>query len=229
MDFMGIGTLLSGVGGLFGATRKREKPRDTALEQLRGAFTAADEAGLHRLAVAGSPAGYSPAPSYAAEGLMNAGQAIARYGEYREGRKLARKNEELVDAQIAEVRSRTVLNEANARRALMVPQPGLGGAMPAIARAFDNTARGKERPVSIEPERDMPATQTVTFGDQTGRGLNPEAFEVGISELLTGLAIYGPQWLLDRMGVDFNSNRSGGRQAQGRRPGAKPNEPGYRR
>lgn len=190
-----LGPVTTALGGLLGP--KNPSPKQQAYGSLKGAFKAADEAGIHRLAVAGSPAGYSPAPSSAAEGIMAAGQQISnQVGSKKEG--------QLIDAQIEEARSRTMLNQANTRRALMGPQPNLGqvstraqNIVDSDRTAFDNTATGRNRRVVVDPERDLPATQTVTLGNMTGRGLNPEAFEIGLSELIAGAMIYGPQWAAD--------------------------------
>lgn len=116
-----IGTgfeLIGGAKQLFG--RGEPGPAAQSYQSLKGAFRAADEAGLHRSLVAGSPAGYSPAPMSQAQGLLNAGSML------RAGRP-SQLEKELVNAQIEEARSRTILNNANTRRALMGPQPGLGG------------------------------------------------------------------------------------------------------
>lgn len=167
--------------------------RGQAYDQLMGAFKAADDAGIHRLAVAGSPAGYSPAPSNAAEGLMAAGRAL--------GNGPSKKEEQLLDAQIAETRSRTMLNEANYKRALSGPQAGLGGArnIDPLAAALDAAAGGGPRGVRNEPEPNLPARQKVTLGNNDAVGPNPEAFEIGISELVAGGLIYGPQWLANAL------------------------------
>lgn len=165
-------------------------PGRQSYDQLMGAFRAADQAGLHRLAVAGSPAGYSPAPMSEAQGLMAAGASLRN--------RPSAKEKELLDAQIEEARSRTILNQANARRAVMGPQPGLGGVSGStgnLLAALDAAAGGGTRGVRNEPEAQLPARQRVTLGNLTGVGPNSEAFEVGVSELIAGMLIYGPQWL----------------------------------
>lgn len=227
-----IGTALNVAGGiknLFGSGGPG--PKGQAYGSLKGAFKAADEFGLHRLSVAGSPSGYSPVPTSESEGLLQAGQALRQLDQDRKDAGLRRKEEALIDAQIEEARSRTLLNQVNAKRSFSGPQPGLGGATPPARIAFDRLANGGDRKVSGEPERDYPATQTVTLGEETARGPNPEAFEVGISELLAGALIYGPQWLYGALGGgSLDSNRSGtGNQVKpGRRNGPGPNQPGYR-
>ena len=133
---------------------------------------------------------------------MAAGQQIAASsGNKKQG--------QLIDAQIEEARSRTMLNNANTKRALVGPQPNLGGPSVLTSRpeAFDRTAEGGPRPVVVEPGRDVPATQQVTIGNRTGRGLNPDAFEVGISELIAGMLQYGPQWLFGAAD-DFGQSRT---------------------
>lgn len=164
-------------------------PYQQSYAQLKGAFRAADEAGLHRLAVAGSPAGYSPAPSSAAEGLLQAGAQL-RAGP-------SAKEKELIDAQIEEARSRTALNNANARRAFLGPQPGLGGYSPRLADIVSahRDRLGGPRGVRVEPEADVPMFGTSTIGDDTMVMPSEESFSVGIDELLAGALIYGPQWL----------------------------------
>lgn len=228
LETIGAGLeIAGGLKNLFG--KSGPSPWEQSFNSLKGAFEAADQFGIHRLAVAGSPAGYSPVPSMAAEGAMQAGQALTDYAQSKGDKSIQRKQEQLVDAQIQEARSRTILNQANARRAVSGPQPGLGQATNRIAEALDRLPDGGPRGVRDEPQPNLPARQKVTIGDKTAVGPNPEAFEVGISELIAGALIYGPQWLYDQMGGgSLDSNRSGGKPAQGKRPGAKPWQPGYR-
>lgn len=207
-----IGSVLSGLGSAFG--KDGPGPQQQAFGTLKGAIAAADKYGLHRSTVAGSPAGYSPVPSGQAEGLMRASQVLREANQGRGDRKIRQKENELIDAQIEEARSRTILNEANARRAMSGPQPGLGGAAPRLQRvveAFDQPYRGGTRGVRTEPEGDLPATQTVTLGPYGARGPFAEAFEVGISELIAGGLIYGPQWLAGAL-------KDASREAQRRTP-----------
>lgn len=212
---MGLGSIFKKVGGaiiggltgnplatigtgleLLGGAKKvfdgdGPNPNQQAYGQLKGAFRAADEAGLHRLAVAGSPAGYSPVPSQAADGLMQAGQALRSQSN-------AKKEAELLDAQIEEARSRTALNNANAKRAFLGPQPGLGGFTGSRISDIVSAHRdrlGGPRGVKVEPERDVPLTGSVGMGDTTVVSPSEDAFSVGLDELIAGALIYGPQWL----------------------------------
>lgn len=212
---MGLGSIFKKVGGaivggltgnplatigtgleLLGAGKKvfggdGPGPQAQSYQQLKGAFRAADEAGLHRLAVAGSPAGYSPVPAQAADGLMQAGQALRGHG-------LQAKEKELIDAQIAEARSRTALNNANSKRALMGPQPGLGGHTAGTISDLVSAHRdqvGGPRPFKVEPARDVPLTGRTGIGDTSVVAPSEDAFSVGVDELVAGALIYGPQWL----------------------------------
>lgn len=213
-----VGLGLEFAGGLknaFGRGAPSYGPGKQSYEQLMGAFRAADKAGLHRLAVAGSPAGYSPAPMSEANGLLAAGQAL-RSGP-------SAKEKELLDAQIEEARSRTILNQANARRALLGPQPGLGGASSRLIDALSaHTNRlGGARGVEVVPERDVPLTNTVNAGRATMNSPNEEAFSVGLDELVIGMLIYGPQyaargirWLSENAPkIEEPKSRAGARRA----------------
>lgn len=183
-----IGTGLELLGGIKSATGSGgSTPYTQSYDQLMGAFAAADKAGLHRLTVAGSPAGYSPAPMAEAQGLLDAGAALRS--------RPSKKETELIDAQIEEARSRTALNNANTRRSLLGPQPGLGGFTPRLRDSLDRAQDGGDRGYRVEPTPDLGARQGVTLGDYTAWGPNPEPFEVGLSELLVGGLIYGPQWM----------------------------------
>lgn len=221
---MALETLTAATGILGGLKKAFGGGGPSASEQsygaLKGAFQAADKYGLHRLAVAGSPAGYSPAPASSADGLLDVSNALRGYTEDKRSKSLDAKSEQLIDAQIQEARSRTVLNEANAKRALAGPQPGLGSASGNLV-AFDRASNGGERTVRVEPQPDLAATQQITFGNQSGRGPNPEAFEMGLSELAAGLLIYGPQWLYNWKPKGKNNRPARGRSSQPIRQGGK--------
>lgn len=198
-----IGTGLELLGGAKSlAQGSPPGPGKQSYQQLMGAFKAADQAGLHRLAVAGSPAGYSPAPQSQAEGLLSAGAALRN-------RPSAKENE-LIEAQIEEARSRTALNNANARRAMDGPQPGLGGYSPRLSDLLSahRDRVGGPRGVRVEPEADVPLTGTSNAGKTPMVMPSEEAFSVGIDELLVGALIYGPQWLASqvrRLGDQYGS------------------------
>lgn len=225
IDFGGIGNLVSGVGGLFGKGGlfgPGGDPYGDLYKAQKVKYNVAREEGLHPLAVAGSPAGYAPAPMNTAQSAIDAGQAIASFGN----KKQREKEQELIDAQIEEARSRTVLNQANARRALSGPQPGLGGTQgpgSEILSALERVLAGGDLTGRREPYRNAPVGQTVRVGNQELKGINPDVFEVGLSELIAGAIMYGPQYLyglLDKGKPPADPDA--------RRPGQQPNQPGYR-
>lgn len=224
LSVVGAGLALG--GALFGKNPPAWGPRAVARRSLLGAFRAADQHGIHRLAVTGSPAGYSPAPASGGQDLMAAGAAVRNLG-------LEAKEKELIDAQIEEARSRTILNEANARRAIDVPQPGLGGASPRLSQvtqalpSFHKPFQGPERPIVTDPERDMPISNKVAFGRDSYNIPNPDAFEVGLSELIAGGVMIGPQWvnarikdirrMVDEMDLKETADREVARRAASQR------------
>lgn len=196
LGFLGGGLELLGAGKqLFGSGPP--SAAEQSYGSLMGAFKAADEAGLHRLAVAGSPAGYSPAPMSEAQGIMDAGSRL-REASLPKGPSQAKQNE-LIDAQIAEARSRTVLNEANAVRSASGMFGGGHGANRHVAAstipALDRALGGGERDTVVEPERNMPARTRVTLGEDDYVVPNPEAFETGLTEMMNGLLFMIPQFI----------------------------------
>lgn len=218
-----IGTGLELFGGAKGAFgRSQLGPGRTAYAQLMGAAKAADELGLHRSLVAGSPAGYSPAPMSQAEGALMAGQQLRQGGRDK-------KADELIDAQIEEARSRTVLNQANARRALSGPQPGLGGVGGFASRVLNELSRhqggdGGPRRIEVLPEDDKPLTDTVVAGGVPMRGLRDP---IDVSEIIGSLLWYGPQYITG-IRPEQAPKEDRVRRSRRRNPNIRPNQPGYR-
>lgn len=197
-------------------------PHESAYEATRGSLRArieaADEYGLHRTLAFGSPgsSGYGGAAA-APEAIRGhrgdpTASARARLIEAETG---------YMEAMEAEARSRTMLNVANYRRGALLAGVNRGGPTgmgrsifgPVEANPFHPV---QSRPHSVEPTRNMPAWQAVQLGDHLAVGPNPEAFEVGISELLAGAAIYGPQWAvsaLENLLADDDRRRKYGREA----------------
>lgn len=151
--------------------------------------------GLHPLASAGATGGPQYQPVNAPGTWSNA------FGQVQNNianKSNIAKSNELLDAQIAETRSRTLLNLANTRRGDLSTRPAITGAtggMEQLLRALDRSSGGGERPVVNEPERQYPMSQRVTLGNRTMVGPNSEPLEVGLSELAAGALIYGPQYL----------------------------------
>lgn len=192
-DWAAAGAVVSGLGSIFGK-KKGPSPYEQSYGSIAGAIEAGAKYGLHPLASIGGAQGYSPAPTESP--LDDLGIALSRLGQQKQDAQTRAKERELIDAQIAEARSRTLLNVSNSRRGFTGPVPGVTGVTGGL-EAFDSAPPGASQPrgVDVRPETAQPATQTVTFGDKTMRGPNPEAFEIGIGELLAGLSIYGPQWI----------------------------------
>lgn len=152
--------------------------------------------GLHPLASAGATAGPQFQPVNAPGTWSN---AFGQVGANLNNKKNAALSNELLEAQIAETRSRTLLNMANSRRGDLTSPPAISGAtggMEQLLKALDRNTGGGERPVANEPERQYPARQRVTLGKYTAWGPNPEAFELGLSEAAANAMIYGPQILV---------------------------------
>lgn len=162
-------------------------------------------AGIHPLAALGATASYGPAQGGDGgfgDSIGRAGGAIADAYAAKEAYKrdapLRNKEMELLDAQILESRSRTMLNAANARRPIYGPRPKITGVTSGL-EGLDPGETGKPRGERVEPTPNLGARQKVSLGGSTATGPNPEAFEVGLSELIAGAMIYGPQWAADHL------------------------------
>lgn len=219
----GIGAFGNLAGGLLGR-RKGKSPGDA----IRSSVKAARQLGLHPLSVLGSGATYAPVgsmgnSSFLADAADNIGQGFREAVENRERRRadaaeaqsasaFQAKQTELIDAQIEEARSRTFLNAANAKRLLGPVMPRVSGDRGGLEKlGASGTLDG--RPIRMEPASNMPARQKVQLGNVGATSLNPDAFEVGVSELAAGLMIMGPQWLWNWANTPVE--RTGGRRAPG--------------
>ena len=216
----GVSALGNIASGLLGR-RKGKSPGDA----IKSTVKAARELGIHPLAALGSGATYAPAGSmgnsaFLADAADNVGQGIRQAAEARarsraeaDGREMGAKQVQLIDAQIEEARSRTLLNAANAKRLIGPQLPRVSGDRGGLeVMSGGNTMDG--RPIVKEPAADLPARQRVQLGNISATGLNPDAFEVGVSELAAGLLIYGPQWLYNWANEPVK--RTGGRRAPGK-------------
>lgn len=106
------------LGGAVGDARAPGVAKRVTAAEMRSKIITGREFGLHPLASIGAQtSGYSG--SYLGDGIAEAsrsvGQAVQERGREKKSAVLDAKRGELVDAQIAEARSRTLLNEANAR------------------------------------------------------------------------------------------------------------------
>jgi len=199
----GIGSVLGGLSGFFGKDSAPSQGRQI-YSQVQGAVTAGKEFNLHPLAVLGNTSSYAPAPANnVQDGLASMGNALQNMGQMKADKAAAAKANELMDAQIAEARSRTLLNLGNANRAMVGPSAPTGatGGLEQIVGGAGTTYsphvthNQSKRPMAVEPERDYPVTSRVGVGDKSVWVPNPEAFEVGLSELIAGAMVMGPQLL----------------------------------
>lgn len=115
-----VGSIGSSIlGGLFGRKNQKDQTalqREFAQNSLRWNIQQARAEGLHPLVGAGQPgAQYQPSQASPMQGAL---AGISDVLLSQSGRK---KQEQLVDAQIEEAQSRTILNKANAQRALLGP------------------------------------------------------------------------------------------------------------
>ena len=211
---MPIGALIGAGASLLGGFLNRksaEKQQDKALaanaRRIRTTVADAKAAGIHPLAALGSSA-----PTYSINAVPGMGDAVASAGQQlgdgidRMNSRKMRQQQMTTATRVAD--SEISLNEAQARlaeaRAItelanvekrLQYQAGTTNALPSPAALIspDKNPDGSAREVQIEPHRNLPSRHTVTFGDRTVAGPNPEAFELGLGEIAAAFAIYGPQ------------------------------------
>lgn len=164
-----VGTLASGVGSLLGGSNSMH-PRDANRAAMVGRFEAAKEFGLHPLTVAGGSAGYQPAsrPNFGSN-LRDLGNTLSEVAADKAAKKTAgeqqKKADELLEAQLMEMRSRTGLNLANTKRVLGGPgQP----------------------PDPFKMETHNALIEVMLENGDIIRVPNPAVYEIGPSELATG-------------------------------------------
>lgn len=199
MSFLGaIGGAL--ISGIFGSKQQKSAQ---AFEQNRIGMTVreAKKHGIHPLAALGQASAYqnpfmgNPVGDALASGIAGADAAYEQKKAEEAAKPLQDKRIELLDAQIAESRSRTLLNAGNAKRALVGNQGHLGtvGGLEALDNVVTPNGVVK-RPVEVDPSKNVPMRQHVVIGDKQVVGINPEATEgQSIGELLGAAMIYGPQ------------------------------------
>lgn len=108
-----LAAVLPFIGGLIGQQMASGEAGKTAASEMRSKILTGREFGLHPLASIGaSTSGYTG--NYIGEGLAEAGRALGDQAARNRRDPLEAKQGELLDAQIAESRSRTILNAAEA-------------------------------------------------------------------------------------------------------------------
>ena len=172
--FSAIGGVVSGILGNQAAKDQQKKAIKFEKNKLQYLAADAKKAGIHPYAALGAGAGYSnpytssPVGSSIADGVGALGDAIdGKIGEAK-GKDLKAKQGELLDAQIAETRSRTVLNSANAKRALIGPH------------ASTDPFRMRKENALIEVKLEDGTVVKIP---------NPDVYEIGPTELATGRGI----------------------------------------
>lgn len=123
MDPFVLGSLISSGSSFLGGLLDRKDQRAAPGNEMRQKIETGREYGLHPLVSIGAQtSGYQPVMSQA---MSSAGQSIqtglAERANAKAAASMAKKQEALIDEQILEARSRTMLNQANARRALVGP------------------------------------------------------------------------------------------------------------
>ena len=130
MNLQGIGSIVSGIGSVFGG-RKESKPKfndykKAARGSLQGTIQQARASGLHPLAALGhSIAGPSTTVGTSAgDRIAAAGEAISQAGAGKIGKEIAQSELRRNEAEIAEIEARTETLKTSTARAL---QGGPGG------------------------------------------------------------------------------------------------------
>lgn len=165
------------LGGLFGrsaAKRQAALQREFAQKGIQWRVADAKKAGIHPLAALGSPgASYtpvsgSPMGDAMADIASSIGQEAVARRQASGNKSLNAKREQLLDAEIAEARSRTLLNHANAKRTIIGP-----------GARHDPFAMRKENAL-IEVKLENGSRVLVP---------NPDVYEIGPTELVTGRSL----------------------------------------
>lgn len=197
---------ISAAGGLAGSLLSKKPKVYSPGDALRSTVNAARKLGIHPLAALGSSSGYS-SPVQIGGGSMvgqmadNIGQGIREFTEAKERQReaktaesLARKQEALIDAEIAESRSRTLTNMANYKKTLEGPRVGTLGVTGGLEKVTQPSTLYPGRPKENEPEKNVPATiEVVGPNGHVYYMPNEEAFGVDIWEMMGNLPIMAAQ------------------------------------
>lgn len=159
--------LVSAGASLLGGIFDRKDARESAGRQMHQMIRTGAEYGLHpSTSIGANIPGYTPAFGGA---LSEAGTAIQRGLSAREENRLQRENmkkqNQLIDAEILESTSRTILNNANARRTSMAS----GSVVDPFAMRQENAL------IEVRMEN-----------GEIIRIPNPDVYEIGPTELATG-------------------------------------------
>lgn len=89
VDLVGIGSIIGGLGGLFGKKKDKTNYRRQTYDSLTGTVTAARDLGIHPLAAMGHSVGTPSVVTDTGERMEKAGDAISRAGESRIAQRVA--------------------------------------------------------------------------------------------------------------------------------------------
>lgn len=212
--------IASSVAGIAGGFKKQKGPGDA----LKSTVKAGSKVGLHPLASIGSNTGYTDTGNSliaAARAGNELGDAITDIEDRRRAGALEKdqraRQKRLDDAQIAaaeadiaEARSRTILNLTNVKRQLNGPMvPGGNGALGGLEQVL---AEGPKRDTKIEEIRDLPLLVQSTVDGKTAYVPNPDLAEMGVGEAAMAALIlapqYGYQYLKEFIADNFSEERA---------------------
>lgn len=119
VDLVGIGSVISGIGSIFGKKKdKTDYARQTG-DSLRGTVTAARELGIHPLAAMGHPMGTPSTVMDTGERLEKAGASMAQAGQGKLAAGIAQSEIALNEAQRKQIEAQTETLKFNTARVLM--------------------------------------------------------------------------------------------------------------
>lgn len=198
MDPFVTGSLISAGSSLLGGLFGRKSQKTAAANEMKQKIEMGKRYGLHpSTAIGAQTSGYQPVMHQA---FTSAGRSIQEGLAARADAKADRAREDrgkaLLDAQIAEAQSRTILNKANAQRAMVGPGSPVDPYAPRKANAL----------ISVKLEN----------GD-TVLVPNPDVYEISPTELATGRLVLEGGRVVDNArnpaprssGADRRSYRTG--------------------
>lgn len=198
MDPFVTGSLISAGSSLLGGIFGRNTQKKAAGREMQQKILMGQKYGLHpSTSIGAQTSGYQPVMNQA---FTSAGQSIQQGMAAKADAKADRAREDrgqaLLDAQIAEAQSRTILNKANAQRALVGPGAPADPYAPRKANAL----------ISVRLEN----------GD-TVLVPNPDVYEISPTELATGRLVLEGGRVVDNAqkprkrpsGADRRANRTG--------------------
>ena len=166
MDPFVTGSLISAGSSLLGGIFGSKSQKNAAAREMDQKIQTGKKYGLHAsTSIGAQTSGYQPVMNQAFTSAGRSIQGLAARADAKADRAREDRGKELLDAQIAEAQSRTILNKANAQRALVGPGAPTDPYAPRKANAL----------ISVKLEN----------GD-TVLVPNPDVYEISPTELATG-------------------------------------------